>query len=101
MSDLTETEQKNVRAALGFLRVRCGGLALLAKALRVGPAHTVPEAAEPRVGLPRSETEQKNVRAALGFLRVRCGGLALLAKALRVGPAHTVPEAAEPRVGLP
>ena len=35
MSDLTADEQRNVRAALRFLRVRCGGAELLAKSLRV------------------------------------------------------------------
>ena len=34
--DLTKEEQTNVRAALRFLRVRCGGWEPLAKALRVG-----------------------------------------------------------------
>ena len=38
MGDLTETEQKNVRAALAFLRVRCGGRTPLAKVLRVSTA---------------------------------------------------------------
>jgi hypothetical protein len=34
VSDLTEQEQTNVRAALEYLRVRCGGLDQAAKALR-------------------------------------------------------------------
>lgn len=33
MSDLTADEQKNVRTAVRFLSVRCGGWAVLAKAL--------------------------------------------------------------------
>lgn len=33
-SDLTTAEQANVRAALRFLRMRCGGWAPLARALR-------------------------------------------------------------------
>ena len=33
MSDLTATEQTNVRAALAFLRARCGGWETAAKAL--------------------------------------------------------------------
>ncbi|HEX4335472.1 MAG TPA: hypothetical protein VH062_06130 [Polyangiaceae bacterium] len=37
MSDLTTGEQKNVRAALVFLRARTGGWKPLAKALRVHP----------------------------------------------------------------
>ena len=36
MSDLTKEEQANVRAAVRFLRFRCGGWLPLAKALRVG-----------------------------------------------------------------
>lgn len=36
MSDLTADEQKNVRAALQFLRLRCGTWATVAKALRMG-----------------------------------------------------------------
>lgn len=35
MSDLTETEQANVREAMRFLRIRCGGLQALADALKV------------------------------------------------------------------
>jgi hypothetical protein len=35
VSDLTSEEQKNVRAALRFLRVRCGGANALAKVLRI------------------------------------------------------------------
>jgi len=34
MSDLTADEQKNVRAAIRFLRIRCGGWEQVAKALR-------------------------------------------------------------------
>ena len=33
MSDLTAAEVTNVRRALAFLRVRCGGVKMLAKAL--------------------------------------------------------------------
>lgn len=36
MSDLTADEQKNVRAALRFLHLRCGTWATVAKALRLG-----------------------------------------------------------------
>lgn len=36
MSDLTATEQANVRAALRFLRVRCGAWVAVSKALRFG-----------------------------------------------------------------
>lgn len=36
MSDLTVDEQKNVRAALRFLRLRCGTWATVAKALHMG-----------------------------------------------------------------
>lgn len=35
MSDLTKEEQAHVRAAIRFLRARCGGAKMLAKALRV------------------------------------------------------------------
>jgi hypothetical protein len=35
VSDLTAKEQANVRAAMSFLRARCGGVKLLAKALRI------------------------------------------------------------------
>jgi hypothetical protein len=35
-SDLTATEQTNVRTALKFLRLRCGTWAVLSKALRFG-----------------------------------------------------------------
>jgi hypothetical protein len=35
VSDLTADEQKHVRAAIRFLRVRCGGNNALAKVLRV------------------------------------------------------------------
>ena len=38
MSDLTAEEQKNVRAALRFLRARCGGWRPVAKALRYSRA---------------------------------------------------------------
>ena len=38
MSDLTAEETKNVRAALRFLRVRCGGWRPVAKALRYSRA---------------------------------------------------------------
>ena len=34
MSDLTAEEQKNVRAAIRFLRIRCGGWVPLSKTLR-------------------------------------------------------------------
>lgn len=36
-SDLTADEQKNVRAALRFLRARCGGWKPVAKVLRTHP----------------------------------------------------------------
>ena len=36
MTDLTLTEQSNVRAALRFLRTRCGSYATLSKALGFG-----------------------------------------------------------------
>jgi len=36
MSDLTAQEQANVRAAIMFLRAKCGGWAPLAKVLRFG-----------------------------------------------------------------
>lgn len=36
MSDLTTTEQTNVRTALKFLRSRCGTWAAVSKALRLG-----------------------------------------------------------------
>ncbi len=35
MSDLTAEEQKNVRLAMRYLRIRCGGVRALAKVLRV------------------------------------------------------------------
>lgn len=35
MSDLTKEEQTNVRAAIRFLRVRCGGWVQLSKTLRL------------------------------------------------------------------
>ena len=35
MSDLTAEEQRNVRAAVRFLRVRCGGWVPLTKVLRL------------------------------------------------------------------
>jgi hypothetical protein len=35
VSDLTAKEQSNVRAALTFLRARCGGTKMLTKALRL------------------------------------------------------------------
>jgi hypothetical protein len=38
VSDLTTDEQKNVRTAVRFLRVRCGGWRPLAKALRFSKA---------------------------------------------------------------
>jgi hypothetical protein len=37
VSDLTTKEQANVRAAIAFLRARCGGRKQLAKALRFDP----------------------------------------------------------------
>ena len=39
MSDLTADEQRNVRAALRFLRTSTGGIAALAKGLRADPAY--------------------------------------------------------------
>ena len=38
MSDLTPEEQKNVRAAMRFLRTRCGDSKQLAKVLRMDPS---------------------------------------------------------------
>jgi len=35
VSDLTAEEQKNVRMAMRYLRIRCGGVRAFAKALRV------------------------------------------------------------------
>jgi hypothetical protein len=52
-SDLTAQEQVHVRAALRFLRARCGGWAPLAKALRFGDS-TVTNAAGGHVGISAS-----------------------------------------------
>jgi len=45
MSDLTPAEVVNVRRALAFLRVRCGGVKMLAKALHTSkPSLRAPSA---------------------------------------------------------
>ena len=48
MSDLAKEEQENVRAAIRFLRVRFGKIALLAKALHFEPGsvHRILRASE-------------------------------------------------------
>jgi hypothetical protein len=63
MSDLTAQEQAHVRAALRFLRVRCGGVGVLAKTLRFTEA-TV-----------RHVVEGRAVSAAMAFRVARLAGV--------------------------
>jgi len=51
-SDLTVDEQKHVRAALRFLRARCGGWANVAKVLRFGESTLSDVANERRTATP-------------------------------------------------
>lgn len=60
MSDLTETEQGNVRAALHFLKVQAGTWDLLEKALYFGRRH-----------LPHVMRGEKPVTATLAFKTAR------------------------------
>jgi hypothetical protein len=59
VSDLTAEEQKNVRAALRFLRIRCGGLAAFAKALHAC----------------KTTAQGRNVSASVAFRVARLAGV--------------------------
>jgi len=81
MSDLTAAEQAHVRAALRFLRARCGTLATLAKALRTEARH-ISKVASGRHGVSASLAVRVARLASVGVDEVLTG---------RFPPAGTCP----------
>jgi len=59
VSDLTPEEQKNVRTAMRYLRIRCGGVQAFAKALRIA----------------RSTVTGRRTSASLAFRVARLAGI--------------------------